>query len=56
MNNISCGGKMAIIWFYSVNVKGNWTNLAEKNSQAGVKVTRIQAIMKMFYLYYHRNI
>ena len=31
MNNNSSRGKMSFVQFHSVNVKGNWTNLAEKN-------------------------
>ena len=29
-----------VIWFYSVNVKGNWDCLEEKNSQPGVKIPK----------------
>ena len=31
-NNNSSRGKMSFIQFQCVNVKGNWTHLAEKNS------------------------
>ena len=41
---------MAIIWFYSINVKGNWAHLAEKNSRAGAKITTTQGIRKIFVL------
>ena len=37
--------------FYSVNAKGNWTNLAEKNLQPGAKVSTIFRLS-----YYHKNI
>ena len=47
---------MTIIWFYSVNVQGNWAHLAEKISQTGPKITTMYAIIKIFYLYYHKNI
>ena len=47
---------MTIIWFYSVNVQGNWARLAEKISQTGPKITTMYAIIKIFYLYYHKNI
>ena len=43
MNNNCTGEKMAIIWVYSVKIKGNLAHLAEKNSQAGAKITTIQA-------------
>ena len=40
--NCNCSrGKMFIIWFYSLNVKGNKAYLAEKNSQSGAKTTTI---------------
>ena len=32
---------MASILFYSVNFKGNWAYLVEKNFQAGAKITTI---------------
>ena len=32
---------MPFVLFYSVNAKGNWTNLAEENSQPGTKVSTI---------------
>ena len=35
MNNNSSREKITIIWFYFINVKGNWPYLAEKNSWAG---------------------
>ena len=41
MNDNSFLGKMSIIWFYSVNVKGNWAHLTGKNSQSGAKITTI---------------
>ena len=41
MNDKNSGGKKAIIWFYSVSVKGYWAHLAEKNSQAEAKITTI---------------
>ena len=39
-------------------MKGNWTHLAQKNSQPGSKINtyNIQAIMKMYKLFYHKNI
>ena len=39
MNHNSFGEKLAIIWFYSINVKGNSAHLAGKNSRAGAKIT-----------------
>ena len=56
MNDNSFGGKMTITWLYFVNVKENWAHLAEKNSKAGAKITTMEAIMKIFYLYDHKNI
>ena len=50
INDNSPGGKMAIIWFYSINVKGNWAHLAEKNSRAGAKITTTEGAMKIFVL------
>ena len=47
---------MTITWLYFVNVKENWAHLAEKNSKAGAKITTMEAIMKIFYLYDHKNI
>ena len=32
---------MSFTGFHSVNIKGNWAHLAEKNSQPGVKITTI---------------
>ena len=29
------------IYFHSVNVKENWTHLAQKNSQPGAKINKI---------------
>ena len=39
MNDNSSREKMVIILFYSVNVKGNWAHLAEKNLRVGAKIT-----------------
>ena len=55
MNGDSSGGTMTIIGFYFINQKRNWAHLAEKNSQAGSKITTIQAIMKILYQDYHKN-
>ena len=33
MGNKSSWGKMYFIFFYSVNVKGNWTHLAQTQDQ-----------------------
>ena len=41
MNNSSSERKVFFISFHSVNVKENWTHLAEKNSQPGAKITTI---------------
>ena len=41
MNDNVSGGKMAIIWFDSANVIGNWSHLAEKNSRAGAKIVTV---------------
>ena len=41
MNGKSFKGKMSFIEFYSINVKGHWAHLAEKNSQPGPKITTI---------------
>ena len=41
MNDGSSQGKIAFIYFHSVNIKGNWTHLAEKHSQPGVKINAI---------------
>ena len=49
MNDDSSGGTMTIIGFYFINEKRNWAHLAEKKSQAGSKITTIQAIMKILY-------
>ena len=41
MNDNSPEGKISFVLFHSVNVKENWTHLAEKNPQPGAKVTTI---------------
>ena len=41
MDDNSSEGKIAFVQFHSVNVKGYWTHLAEKNSQPGAKITTI---------------
>ena len=41
MNGNCSGGKMSFVKFLSVNVKGNWTHLAEKNSRPRAKITKI---------------
>ena len=38
-NGNSFKGKVVMSWFYSVNVRGKWAYLTEKNSQAGAKIT-----------------
>ena len=48
MNDNGSVGKMHIIKFYSVNVKGDWANLAEKNSQPRSKITAIFGSRKYF--------
>ena len=40
MNNSNSREKMVIIWFYSANIKGNWTHLAEENLRAGAKIDK----------------
>ena len=46
----SSGGKMSFAWFHSINVKGNWSHLAEKNSRP-----RPRAISPQ-YLSCHENV
>ena len=41
MDDNSSEGNIAFVPFHSVNVKGNWTHLAEKNSLPGAKITTI---------------
>ena len=41
MNDNSSQGKMYFILFHSVNVKGNWTHLAQNNSRPGAKINTI---------------
>ena len=41
MSNNIFRGKMYFIKFHSVNVKGNWTHLAQKNSRPGAKINTI---------------
>ena len=41
MSNNIFRGKMNFIKFHSVNVKGNWTHLAQKNSRPGAKINTI---------------
>ena len=48
MNDNRSVGKMHIIKFYSVNVKGDWANLDEKNSQPRSKITAIFESRKYF--------
>ena len=38
MNDNSFPGKISLIWFYFVNVKGNWIHSAYKKSQTGAKI------------------
>ena len=38
MDDNSFQGKTSFVYFHSVNVKGNWTHLAEKNSQPGANI------------------
>ena len=47
MNNTS-GGNMPFILFHSLNLKGNWTYLAEKNYDQQLRFQQ--------YLGYHENI
>ena len=47
MNDSSSRGKMAIIWFYSVNVKENCIYSAQKKSWAGVKMPTIKDVIKI---------
>ena len=37
----SSKGKMSFVGFHSLNVKGNWAHLAEKDSRPGAKITTI---------------
>ena len=46
MNDNSSEGKTSFVKFHSINVKGNWTHLAEKNSRPGAKITAIFRFMK----------
>ena len=39
MNYNSSQVKMTVVWFYFVNVKGNWAHLAGKNLRPGAKIT-----------------
>ena len=41
MNDNICRGKMSFIQFHPVNVKGNWTHLAQKKSRPGAKINII---------------
>ena len=40
LNNSNSREKMVIIWFYSANIKGNWTHLAEEKLLAGAKINK----------------
>ena len=48
MSDDSSRGKMYFFKFYFVNVKGNWTHLAQKNLRPGARIIQ--------YLGYHENI
>ena len=48
MSNNCLKEEMFIIYFYSLNVKGNWRYLADKNTQPGEK--------SLHCLCYHENI
>ena len=41
LNDKSSKGKMSFVQFHSVNVKGNWAPLAEKNSWPVAEITAI---------------
>ena len=41
MNDNSSSGKTCFAKCHSVNVKGKWAHLAEKNSQPGDKMTTV---------------
>ena len=41
MNDNSSKGKVPFVYFHSINVKRNWTNLAEIYSQPGAKITAV---------------
>ena len=41
MSDDGSRGKMYFIYFHSINVKGNWTHLPEKNSRAGARINAI---------------
>ena len=53
MDDNSSEGKIAFVQFHSVNVKGYWTHVAEKNSQPGAKIT---TIFRLSYKYFNRII
>ena len=47
MNDISSEEKIFYVIFHSINVKGNWTGLTQKNSRSEAKVTTIFRLMKV---------
>ena len=53
MNDNSFKDKISIIWFYSLNIKGNWAHLVEQKSRAGAKIT---TIFKLSWKYFNRII
>ena len=47
MNDISSEGQISSLKFHSVNVKGNWTHLTEKNTRPGAKITTTFRLKKI---------
>ena len=47
MNDISSEEKISYVIFHSINIKGNWTDLTQKNSRSEAKVTTIFRLMKV---------
>ena len=48
MNDKYYNGKISFAEFHSVDVKRNWTHLAEKNSRPGTKITAFRLTAKYF--------
>ena len=51
INDSSSEGKMSFVSFHSVNVKGTWPHLTEKNSQPGATIT---TIFRLSWKYFNR--
>ena len=41
MNDTNSKGEISFVKFHPVNIKGNWTHLAEKNSRLRAKINAI---------------